>query len=303
MTRASSQSYLQRLGFKDPDKTNQRHGLACEYLREKMIDDVEEDMARRIKLRAIANTKTVPPELDLSYGIARNSYYKGMPDHSWMQDYLTKKNVFPDWVYADENAERIYMAWVNHVNELDFRRHLKSCKVMPKGELAKMLQGPSGGTKGFLDVAFLPPNRYTVLPLRAYYFDVEDPVSGEPKVPRVGEFPYDKWRPWEDAYRGQKFHHGWSEANVPADKRLDVCTFGEVKITPEPAEVILQQLLYYCDQLFPCECRSIWLLADFDVSDLSRMAKDQLPQLRCFRIGQNFENWVATRQQPEVAEL
>ena len=59
MTR-QHQSALSRLGFRDPDKEDPKHGLACEYLQEKMRPYVEASLAERMKKEALSRIDAHP---------------------------------------------------------------------------------------------------------------------------------------------------------------------------------------------------------------------------------------------------
>lgn len=285
MTRTSQQSYLQRLGFKDPDKTNQRHGLACEYLREKMLPAVEADMGERLKRRALRALGDKPKD-HTRYSRRSNSDYDW-----WLHHMLSRSGAMDGWDEPWRHAGSILDQWKEMLNTADWATLVRLWEVVGSGDLAKMIPGRSGGAKGFLDVSFGPPPRTKEINIEPQFF--RHPDTG--KMHKVAlSFGFQQWGPW---YRERSYC-----APEPDKDRIDTCSIGEVKITPEPAEVILQQLLYYRDQIQE-PLSMIWVLADFDVSDLARMAADQLPQLRCFRIGPAFEEWCANRAMPVVDEL
>lgn len=280
MTRSSQQNYLQRLGFRDPDKANQRHGLACEYLREKMLPAVEQDMAKRLRRHALAEIGEVP-----EYHIARKW---------WFYEAL-KDDAICEWPGAEEYAVDIHGQWRHVLATADFASYLRATGILGAGELAKQIPGKTSGNKGFLDVAFRCPYHAASVNIRPSL--IFHPQTGAAHCPSE-RFPYGSWDPWQTPY----YLRHQSDKSIPLSEAIRVCSFGEVKITPEPAEVILQQLLYYVDAL-SSPCALIWVLADFDVSDLARMAADQLPQLQCFQIGDAFEEWCSQRARPVVPEL
>lgn len=282
MTRTSQQSYLQRLGFRDPDKTNQRHGLACEYLREKMLPYVQADMGQRLRKAALNTLGDAPSDPEASSAIGR---------HWWLFDALRQPNVISNLEHPWKHSLYIHKRWKESLQYANWSESVVKAGLVGTGNLAQMIPGRSGGAKGFLDVAFPCPAWNTTLNLLPSSF--AHPEDQEVRcVPNRMIFPMGTWQPFDGRDYFKK--HSTRVARV--------VSFGEVKITPEPAEVILQQILYYHDQI-PEDIAMIWVLADFDVSDLARMAADQLPQLRCFQLGPAFEAWCANRALPAVPEL
>jgi hypothetical protein len=74
---------------------------------------------------------------------------------------------------------------------------------------------------------------------------------------------------------------------------------GEVKITKEPAENVLQQINFYLSYL--PHVHSVYLLTDYDPSDLQRLCAGT--KIKVFRLGQRFEQWLSNRPSHATDEL
>jgi hypothetical protein len=74
---------------------------------------------------------------------------------------------------------------------------------------------------------------------------------------------------------------------------------GEVKITPQSSESILQQINFYETHLR--ESGLTYILTDFDCSDLQRMAEGT--HIKVYRLGRRFEQWLAQRATFQSDEL
>lgn len=249
----SSQTALTRLGFKDPDKQDPRHGLACEYLKEKMSPFVGECIANKYKQLAKEATKELAKH------------------QKWRRFFSATQNdglYFPYYL-PDSIAEQILKKVDNFQSQvIDY---IKIHSANQIADLSAIVKGPSSGTKGFLDVSFRNISYAYVVPAEI------------------------------------NFTHEGNHYSFKRDEKLlcrvrdEVCIWGEVKISPVTPEILLQQIEYYAQNL--PESDMIWLLADFDISDFKRMAEHQYPQLKCFRLGQGFDEWCEKRYKPEVAEL
>jgi hypothetical protein len=131
----SPQSALTRLGFKDLDKHNPRHGLACEYLKEKMAPFVGNYLA------------------DFYTQIAENQSNKILED--WRKYIAVEGNQFLS-LNSKLQSESVQNALKNHfkrhqANEADSMRFEVPSQC---AQLSSIIKGPSSGTKGFLDVCF-----------------------------------------------------------------------------------------------------------------------------------------------------
>jgi len=74
---------------------------------------------------------------------------------------------------------------------------------------------------------------------------------------------------------------------------------GEVKISKEPAENVLQQINFYMHTI--STVRETYVLTDYDCADLQRLVEGT--NIKVFRLGQRFEKWIASRPQPATQEL
>jgi hypothetical protein len=249
----SSQTALTRLGFKDPDKQNPRHGLACEYLKEKMSPFVGECIANQYKQLAKEATEELAEY------------------HKWRRFFSATKDsrAYSPYDLPDSIAERVQ----KEVDDFQSKSidYIKIHRANQIAELSTIVKGPSSGTKGFLDVSFRD-------------------ISYVSAIPKEVNF----------AHEGSHYTFERNEGRL-SHVRIKVCIWGEVKIAPVTPEILLQQIEYYAQNL--PESDMIWLLADFDISDFKRMVEHQYPQLKCFRVGQSFDEWCEKRYKPEVAEL
>lgn len=74
---------------------------------------------------------------------------------------------------------------------------------------------------------------------------------------------------------------------------------GEVKITKEPAETVLQQVNFYQAHLH--HVNTVYILTDYDCSDLQRIVEGT--HIKVYRLGRRFEQWLASRVQLTTEEL
>ena len=173
MATSASQTYIAKLGFQDRDRSNQRHGLACEYLFERML------------------------ELEVMPFLAEN---------------------------VGENLSGFYSDLLKVGN----------CINSP-------IKGRNSFVNGFADVLVK--------------LDI--------------------------GYNGN-------------------CWLGEVKITKEPAENVLQQINFYTAHLRQ-KVEAIYILTDYDPGDLKRLCIGT--NIKVYRLGQVFEQWITSRTTPATEEL
>lgn len=293
MTR-QHQSALSRLGFRDPDKEDPKHGLACEYLQEKMRPYVEASLANRMQDHAMLQIeKNSLYKEDPIFDDLQIKHLKGIP-----QDVADKIKHSGTVVPSDPQLFR--KAAIKYIQQ--FKSHWARHDIESCAEFTSMVVGPASGAKGFLDVSFR--GCFSDWLLTPHY------VSGS--------FFYEAWD-WPEGYRGPSKHVelefdaralGWNPdrkyiCDRPSlrnySKNENFSYWGEVRIQPTSPELLLQQIEFYANNLARNDM--IWVLADFDLSDFKRMASPQFPQLKCFQLGEKFEEWCENRARPEIPEL
>jgi hypothetical protein len=227
MATSASQTYISKLGFQDRDRSNERHGLACEYLFERMMElevapwllgDQRSDITWDIR-----NAKTALADYE------RNQYFKSeaKQQKAKLQDLEQQLATF------DANAKSPdYIAKAHDCYKVG------SCVNVP-------------------------------ITSRSY-------VNG-----------------FADVLVSTATCHQKIDCNIRYPGAL-----GEVKITKEPAENVLQQVNFYLNYL---EVKTVYILTDYDPGDLKRLCAGT--KIKVYRLGQVFEQWLASRTTPETEEL
>lgn len=211
MATSASQPYIARLGFQDPDRSKDRHGLACEYLFERL-------------LHVAAGPFITNEERDRLSGLV-NAYTK----NHWLD---AEDKAFA----ANEAPQRL----ASLTDQYGIDQALK--RFTPVNSINVPISNRSGFTSGFADVLI-----------------------------RLNEYQ---------------------------------CILGEVKITRQPAEQVMQQVNFYNDQLRHAQQRSVigtYILTDYDCSDLQRLTQGS--DVKVFRLGRRFEQWLVMRSTPATPEL
>lgn len=225
MATSASQPYIARLGFQDPDRSKDRHGLACEYLFERLL---EVEMAAGLRKWKIS---------DLLHELACAARSN--------QNARKDLERIADSTYAGAQKERDDLT--AHITA-SFRRHQSL-----HAELAA-LENSDG-----LDLAraHYKPTDHINVPIKSGYSIV--------------------------GFADVLFCH----------------VLGEVKITRQPAEQVLQQINFY--KANHSGITATYILTDYDCSDLQRLTQGS--DVKVFRLGQRFEQWLATRPAPVTPEL
>lgn len=134
----ANQSLLSRLGFKDLDKQNPRHGLACEYLKEKMTPFAAEYMSDMYFKFAESESKELCKRWQINFDISNETNPSDWRAWHDIPDDEIKKSLFDQMrKFQRSGVDEIKLNLINQY-----------------AELSSIIKGPSSGTKGFLDVSF-----------------------------------------------------------------------------------------------------------------------------------------------------
>lgn len=227
MATSASQTYISKLGFQDRDRSNERHGLACEYLFERMLE-------LEVAPRHLADCRSAI-EWDIRNAMAliaeyeRNRYRESeaKQEKAKLQDLEQQLATFDANAKLSDYIAKTHNSW-----------KVGSCVNVPITSRSYV--------NGFADVLI---SANTCTQKNQYYI----------------------------RYPG---------------------ALGEVKITKEPAENVLQQINFYLNYL---EVETVYILTDYDPGDLKRLCAGT--KIKVYRLGQVFEQWLAGRTTPETEEL
>jgi hypothetical protein len=224
---SASQTYISKLGFQDRDRSNERHGLACEYLFERMVElELKPKMAK--DWIDLINTK-------IEYAIEKLHKYK-------KSSYYAKEAKMQE----------------SKINDLQKEKELFDMKEFLALQLAQIKTGEC------INVPIVSQSYRS-----SFVNGFADVLVGTP-------WPY------------------------PGRRRF----LGEVKITKEPAEQVLQQINFYLNYLEPnseSAIDAVYVVTDYDPGDLKRLCVGT--KIKVYRLGQVFEQWLANRTNPETEEL
>lgn len=223
MATSASQTYIAKLGFQDKDRGNARHGLACEYLFERLLE------LEVIPFQMALWKNNLQDAIKWRKQLLAGGYLYG--HRATAEELVQYRNEMPQ-LEADLNALTLDTAASEPINFLRV------------GECINVPITSRSYVNGFADV---------LIPLT------------------------------ETREYGNTVHK-W---------------LGEVKITKEPAENVLQQINFYLSYTENVE--AVYILTDYDPSDLQRLCIGT--KIKVFRLGQRFEQWIASRPEHHTAEL
>lgn len=264
MTRSSQQTYIQRLGFQDKDRANPRHGLACEYLLEKVL---KKNFATHIEAKAQAavnylreevqeELRRIKPDLRRhEEGSAQGSFYS----KEWHIESL--KELAP----RVERLQRMEEYLQTNTFNPQYLLNLFYSRI----SYSNYLNVPVSSGKfvnGFADVLI-----QSALIVSCRFKD-QEPLDLD-------------WTVYFDGFHQENAASSWF--------------LGEVKITPEPAENIIQQIAFY--RTFVSGVDEVIILVDYDAPQLKRMTQGS--DIKVYRLGGAFEKWCTERPQPELEEF
>lgn len=248
MTRSSQQTYIQRLGFQDKDRANPRHGLACEYLLDRHIEQSVFPKLQELKARAInyflEYSAEKIKELNLKY---RNLEHKSEFD-------------------SDASNQAEYVLNVINKQKLAMDRLGEVAQTISEDKMKKII------------CASLPSSQFISVPISSGKF-----VNG------FADFLFD----------GAPYFYFDDDLAIKVTLESNYRTvLGEVKITPEPAENIIQQIAFYRE--FVC-VNEVIILVDYDAPQLKRMTENS--DIKVYRLGARFDEWCAMKTNPAIEEF
>jgi Fe-S cluster biogenesis protein NfuA len=252
MATAASQPYIAKLGFSDPDRSKDRHGLACEYLFERLLElevgptitQKQKEYLNHLYSKAKEQYDEIVSLLNDDQGCVswRGHYYSRADITTVMQgccDCCTSVNSALNTIHDDYGRATAKATYC-----------LSACVSKP---IKTGYQGKH--TAGFADVLLAESTIEPLVfdPNRLYYPSIISP-----------------------------------------------CILGEVKITKQSAETVLQQINYY-RQHIEGGVDKVYILTDYDCSDLQRITQGS--DIHVYRLGRRFEDWIASRAMPSTPEL
>lgn len=224
MATSASQTYIARLGFQDRDRSSERHGLACQYLFERMIElEVAPCLFK-------ARCADVQADIDFNQRAAAGEELRYC---------MSEKQ-------RSEAGQKVPQLRAS-IERLNLAETLASIHQSIKvGECVNVPIRSGSYVNGFADVLI-----------------------------------------------------GLDVPSVRTGRNERLSWLGEVKITKEPAENILQQINFYLSYLNYIE--TVYVLTDYDPGDLKRLCIGT--KIKVYRLGQVFEQWIAARTTPDTEEL
>ena len=252
MTRSSQQTYIQRLGFQEKDRANPRHGLACEYLLERLIERDFGSEAQKLKESAVNHFLERKTETIADLEMQRKNW-------QWRLKHDANASQKLEDVLRAINHQESLMIEVQKLAKIISENEIKEImyQAMPASEFISVPITSRKFVNGFADV-FLHSSP-------CFYFD-----------------------------DNLKIQIVLNKNSVYSEKGI----LGEVKITPEPAENIIQQIAFYREFIHANE---VIILVDYDAPQLKRMTKGS--DIKVYRLGNKFDEWCAMKTQPIIEEF
>lgn len=243
MATSASQPYIAKLGFQDKDRGTDRHGLACEYLFERLLEmEVAPAFNRWQQAWLADNCEQLSRQLEES---------RKQVTHTANQ----LKDIDPTKSISRYTIERLQTL----LNDAEERRN----------ELHGQLERATQAYHAF-------EAAYGLREARAQHkagLSINQPIKS-----------------------GSRYVVGFADVLIRIG---DSQVLGEVKITKESAEAVLQQVNFYQAHLH--DVKTIYILTDYDCSDLRRLAEGT--HIKVYRLGRRFEQWLASRVQLATDEL
>lgn len=243
MATSASQPYIAKLGFQDHDRGKDRHGLACEYLFERLLEMEVAPALNRWRLESLAD------QCARLSGQLENAQQHVAYAAKELKDSDPANSIFRHTVEQLEAQLNKAEAWRNKIHaELEAATLAHQNFEASYGLQAAKLEHKAG-------------------------LSINQPIKS-----------------------GSRYVVGFADVLL----RIGMWqVLGEVKITKESAETVLQQINFY--QAHLPEVNTVYVLTDYDCSDLQRLVENT--HIKVFRLGRRFEQWIASRVQLATDEL
>ena len=263
MTRSSQQTYIQRLGFQDKDRSNPRHGLACEYLLDRLIQRqfISKSFMQRLKNNSL-QWGTEWREERINEIKVRLEYNAKSLKHGWA------------------SAESIEAENQQLTQELDKLQSEIDC-------LPQIVNSASDDDIAQRIYESMPSNNFISVPIASGKF-----INGFADV-------------LLNCYVSLNFQDNLAiESKCSTDRdcfsrnQLQKSILGEIKITKEPAENVIQQIAFYRQFVY---VKEVIILIDYDDPQLKRMTAGS--DIHVYKLGSKFDAWCAAKTQPLIEEF
>lgn len=243
MATSASQTYIAKLGFQDKDRGTDRHGLACEYLFERLLEMEVAPALNRWQMACLAdNCDRLSRKLEEA-----------------RQNVTCAANQLKDFNPASSTFHHTADRLQTQLNDAQERRN----------DLHGQLEEAKQAHHAF-------EAAYGLREARAQHkagLSINQPIKS-----------------------GSRYVVGFADVLIRIG---DSQVLGEVKITKESAEAVLQQVNFYQAHLH--DVKTVYILTDYDCSDLQRLVEGT--HIKVYRLGRRFEQWLASRVQLATDEL
>tara|TARA_R110000772_G_scaffold23315_2_gene62466 strand:+ start:497 stop:1288 length:792 start_codon:yes stop_codon:yes gene_type:complete len=263
MTRSSQQTYIQRLGFQDQDRSNLRHGLACEYLFNRLV---ERDLVTGLHEKAQTalawkKQSIIESKANLNVSLKSAEYYL---KNGYSGESTHVESIRANLLDCKQKLDLLDSIILENKIDVNYLANLVRSRIA-SSDYVNVPISSGKFVNGFADV-FLKGVSYLNI-------DFEDLHNLDIK--------------WSAGVSSPECYGGQSGS-----------VLGEVKITPEPAENIIQQIAFYRQYVSVSE---VIILVDYAAPQLKRMTENS--DIHVYRLGKTFEEWCSQRPQPEVQEF
>lgn len=260
MTRSSQQTYIQRLGFQDKDRSNPRHGLACEYLLDRLIQRqfICKSFMQRLKNNAL-QWGTEWREEDIAN--KRSRLERNIKNYDLKRAWDSAESIEAENQQLTQELNKLQSEIdrlpqiVNSFSDDEITRRIY--ELMPSNNFISVPIANGKFINGFADVLLFDCS---------FSLGFQDDLTIELK------------------------------RYINRDSFQAI--LGEIKITKEPAENVIQQIAFYREFVHANE---VIILIDYDDPQLKRMTAGS--DIHVYKLGSKFDAWCAAKTQPLIEEF